>query len=307
MKDMKDKNLIIKFVQEEQKFIIYNNNNLIGIFSIIGIVKYITTDISKNFLKYTEYEQTIDFIEKNFCKLNSNGEITLVSYLESPIMGNIEIMMKIYAELIKIEGNIIQYEINKIENNDEKKNITNRIKELFYLILNHSLKLIVNISDAIKKDETKKSLKISLVKYSVYITNKINSIVYEKINDIKNDYKLLELEINQLNKIKSHNDKKIIAFELQINEQNTKIDKIINYIEIDDMDDLMDLNIDEEIKSNSNNNSSNNSNSNSNSNSNNNSNSSSEKNNGDFFNDSDNNYSENNSNKISIDYLTPTK
>jgi hypothetical protein len=274
-----EKGLTIKFIQKEQKFIVYREENLLGIFTIMGIIKYITNGISKKFLEMVEYEQNIEFIEKFFCKVNENGEVLLSGYLDSPIMGNIEVVMKIYTELIKIENNLIQYEINKLEDINERKNITNKIKDLFYLILNHSLKLIINISDVIKNDKERELLKYSLVKYSIFITNKINDLMCEKINDCKNEYNLLELEFEQMKKIKNYSEKKLSLFEKKISLQESKIDKIIDYIDIDDMDDIINIEENEEEKS-----------------------SDREEY---VFNDSDNDYSENNGKNINIDYLTP--
>lgn len=274
-----EKKISIKFIQKEQKFIVYKEENLLGLFTMLGIIKYITSDISTKFLESVEYNQNKEFIEKYFCKKSDDGKIALSGYLDSPIMGNIEVVMKIYAELIKIENNLIQYEINKLENIEERKNITARIKDLFYLILNHSLKLITNISDVIKNDKEKGELKITLIKYSIFITNKINDLLCEKINDCKDEYNLLELEIDHIKKTKSYTEKKINSFEKIISIQKSQIDKIIEYIEIDDMDDIMNMEDkntfsekDEEIYD---------------------------------FNESDNDFSENDGKNIDINYLTP--
>lgn len=277
-----EKSLSIKFMQKEQKFIVYKEENLLGIFTILGIIKYITSGVSKKFLDKIEYEQNVEFIEKFFCKINDNGEIILSGYLESPIMGNIEVVMKIYTELIKIEDNLIQHEINKLEDINERKNVSNKIKDLFYLILNHSLRLIINISDVIKNEKEKESLKYSLMKYSIFITNKINDLLYEKMNDCKNEYNLLKLEFEQMKNIKKYTEKKLISFEKKISIQESNINKIIDYIDIDDMDDIMSV-IDTDQNENSSDNLENNY----------------------VFNDSDNEYSENNGKHVNINYLTP--
>lgn len=237
---MENKDLNIKFIQKEQKFIIYKKESFMGVFTILGIIKYITSKISQNFLKNIEYQNESIFIEKYFCKLNEE-EIILSSYFESPIMGNFEVIMKIYNEIIKIENTYIQYEIDKIIDKSEKNKILYQIKSLYYLILNHAMKLILNISEVVKSDETKSELKLSLIKYSVFITNKINNIILEKINDSKNEYNLLETEIEQLKKIKSYSEKKINYIESQIEKQDLNIKKILNYIDFDDIDEIMDL------------------------------------------------------------------
>jgi hypothetical protein len=285
---MNNESIIIKFSQRDHNFIIYEKDKLLGVFGIAHIIKYITSKISKDFLKTIEYESSIEIIEKFFCKFDSTDNIVLIGYLDSPLMGNIEIMMKIYSEINKFDQTILQNHIEKLESQIIKNNIVKAIRNLEYLILNHSLKLIVNISDAIKNDNSKNELKITLVKYSIFIINKINYIICDNINDTKTDILVLGAELDQMKKIKSNSENKIKKMGNMINEQNLQIKKIIDYIDIEDVESFNnnELEIDSDEDNSVNN---------------------------DFdqelinggFNDSDYSYTEESNKKANIDYLTP--
>jgi hypothetical protein len=300
---MNGENIIVKLSQKDNNFIIYEKDKLLGIFGIPHIIKYITSKISNDFLKDIEYESSIEIIEKFFCKFDNNDNIILIGYLNSPIMGNIEIMMKIYSEINKFDQTILQTSIEKIESKIIKNKIIKAIRNLEYLILNHSLKLIVNISDAIKNDNSKNELKINLVKYSIFITNKINYIICDNISDTKTDIILLNAELEQMKNIKSGFEKKFKKLENAIERQNLQIQKIINFIDIDtdidintdtDTDTDTDTNTDADIDINIDNLNQNN-----------------DYKNDDLhlinqeFNDSDYSYTEETNKKTSVEYLTP--
>jgi hypothetical protein len=245
--DKKISNYSIKFLSEDHRFIIYRGNKILGGFTISQIIKYLTNNISNIFLNNIEYESSVDLIEKYICKYNNN-KITLVSHLESPLMGNIEIMMKIYHEINYFDVNILTKEIDDAEIDIKIKNmIINNMNELTYLILNQSLKIIVNISDIIKNDTKKLDLKNSLIKYSIFITNKINNLLHEKFIQKIKDYQLIEIELEQLKKLKDNTNKKINNIEFMIEKQNLKIQKIIDFIDLDDIENMIDSGVNREL------------------------------------------------------------
>jgi hypothetical protein len=290
---MNDVNIIVKFSQKDHNFIIYERDKLLGVFGIPHIIKYITSKISKDLLKTIEYESSVEIIEKLFCKFDSNDNLVLIGYLDSPLTGNIEIMMKIYSEINKFDQIVLQNYIESLESQDIKTKIIKAIRNFEYLILNHSLKLIVNISDAIKNNNSKSELKMTLIKYSIFIINKINYIICDNINDTKTDILLLNVELDQMKNIRSNIENKVKKIENTVNEQNFQIKKIINYIDADadDILNLDNLDIDE-----------NDNDSDKNSDSNNNL---ELEQNGVEFNDSDYSYTEESNKKTNIDYLTP--
>jgi len=234
-----NKDINVKYSYEDRKFVFYNGDQLLGNMSIDQIIKYSVSKIDNSFLKLVDHEPSVHVIEKFLYKLNDNNEIILTSYLDSPVTGNLEMMMKIYNEINNFENKILQNEIKKIESKEIRENISEQINELIYLILNHIMMLIVNISDAIKGDETKTELKSTLMKYSIFINNKINYIIKDTISHYIDDYKLLEVELDQMRKIKSSTNEKIKNIEKEIKNQNNQINKIVEYINIDDIDNLI--------------------------------------------------------------------
>lgn len=286
---MSNENIIIKFSQKDNNFIIYEKKNILGVIGIVYIIKYITSLISKDFLNTIEYESSIDLIEKYFCKFDNNGNIFIIGYLESPITSNVEIMMKFYSEINEFKKSSLHNSIEEIKSQIIKNKIEKSIRNLEYLILNHSLKLIVHISNAIKNNNSKNDLKLTLIKYSIFITHKINNIIYTNITETKTDIMILNVEYEQLKNIRSNIDYKIKKIEDIVSNQNLQINKIIDYIDLEN-EDLISSNSD--IKSSGTNSTV------------------SIKNlNNDFvndeFNDSDYSYSEKSNNKVNIDYLTP--
>lgn len=284
---MNDENIMIKFSPKDHTFMIYKQDKFLGLFGISHIIKYITSKISKDFLKTIEYESSIEIIEKFFCKFDKNDNIVLIGYLDSPLMGNIEIIMRFYSEINKFDQTVLQNNIEKLESTDLKNKIIKAIRNLEYLILNHSLKLIVNISDIIKNDNSKNELKTTLIKYSIFIINKINFIICDNISDTKTDILLLNTEFEQMKNIRSNIEKKVKKIEFIIDQQNSQIKKIINYIDIGDINEIDDINniddmdainnVDEDLI---------------------------DEINGDF-NDQDFSYVEEDGDKIDINYLTP--
>lgn len=247
---MENKTLMIKYLQDDNKLIIYDNETLIGSFTIQDIIKYITSNISKIFLKQVDYESTKDVIKKYLCEINEMNVITLKNHLESPIMGNLEIIMKIYNDINKFDIERMQKEIELIDCENSKK-IIKVINNLKYLILNHALKLIVNISNAIKNDETKNQLKKSLIKYSIFISNKINHLIYDEINEVIKNNNNLELQLDKMMKIKEINENKIKNFESVVEHQNVLIKKILDYIDMENKDDIYDMPLNDDLLDNS--------------------------------------------------------
>lgn len=237
---MNSGNIILGYSQKDNNFTIYDNNKLLGVFGVTNIIKYITAQISHTFLSTTEYESFVPVIEKYFCKFdNATNTISIIGHLDSPLTGNIEIMMKIYQDLVKFNQNILPNELIKIEEPAIRNQIIKTIRNFEYSVLNHSLKIIVNISNAIKHNESKKELKMSLVKYSIFIINKINYIVSDNLNETKNDINIINVEFEQMKKFKLDVDNKIKKIENTIYNQNLQIKKISDYIEVDDMEDII--------------------------------------------------------------------
>ena len=234
--------ILVKYNNQEQKFTIYDKNkNLLGSVSIVQFIKYLVFDISKTFLREYDHEAAVNLIEKYFARRDAGtNKITLLSHLESPIMGNLGKVLELYSGIHTFEMSSMKNEFEKTNESKESKEvltaIQNRIKDIVYLVLNHALKLIVNIAEVIKNDSSKNDLKSSLTRYSIIIINKINQLIKESIDTKVYGAKNLEIQIIQFDKIKKETDKKMTAFEETIKFQNEKIKRILDYIDVREND-----------------------------------------------------------------------
>ena len=238
-----DSHLLINFDENIFKFNFYDNRkNFFGSFRIIQFIKYLTYSICPEFLKDIEHTSSVNIIEKYICtksinELDNSVLINLKSNLESNFMGNIDMLIKLYKSINNFVINNFEIEIKKSDcDSDKSRKISKCIKNLIYLILNHSLKLIATISEMIKNDPTKNNIAKTLLQYSVAIMNKITSftkIEFEnKIKEIKN----INDNSIKLEKINEDINNKMTKILESINQQNLKITELtsnINSIKLD--------------------------------------------------------------------------
>lgn len=232
-----NKSLIVEYDYNQCKFTLYGQNkNLIGGFSCTQLIKYLSTTITPNFLSNIDIGTSFAIIETYICKIvNNSGMLTinLKNHIESPFMGNIDMIIKLYRGLHKFEISQLSFEIdNMLKRKQEdirlKKKILGIIKQFIYLLLNHSLKLIVTISDMTKNDITKKELNDSLLKYSVAIVYRLSSFMKDEVENKISEYKNLQNDIVRVANIKMEMYKKISALEKSIDNQNIQLDNILH-------------------------------------------------------------------------------
>jgi hypothetical protein len=147
-----DKNLSLKILKNEHKDsgykIIVNDTD---VFSIADIINYVI-------------DKGNDIIEKYICK-KRNGILILHNYENSPVMGNLKILIHIYNGLREFENNI--------ENKD--RNIYIKFLTAF---LNHILKIILYINENIK--DITEQVKHKLLNYSIMITYQLLQFTKEE-------------------------------------------------------------------------------------------------------------------------------
>ena len=184
--------LMVDFDKSQCKFTLYDKSkNLLGSFSNLQIIKYLTMQIDPSFLQNIDAVTAIPVIETYICKvIKDNGyiKINLLTHLTSPFMGNIEMILKLYQGINNFENTKMNLLLNDM-NNELKKKIIDIIKQFVYLLLNHSLKLIATISDFVKDDQNKKQLKETLLKYSVSFVYKISSFMKNEMENILERYR----------------------------------------------------------------------------------------------------------------------
>jgi len=194
------------------KFIFYDKQKrLIGSFSSVQLIKYITSIFDNSFMQHTDMGNSVPLIETYVCTINQKSyNFELKNHMQSPFMGNIEMILKMYSSINLFEKKHLIDEINmcKIDTKSKTK-ILNIIRQVSYDILNHLLKIINNISDVIKNDKTKTALKNKLLSYSVVITNKITSYVKEEMDYQISKYSDMQNDMMRIGTIRIKMDKKV--------------------------------------------------------------------------------------------------
>jgi hypothetical protein len=176
------------------------NNHLIAEINHESIIKYLISSIDINLL--TNISDQSNIITKyifNIKKDEFETKIILLSYEQSEFMGNIILLINLF-NLTK------QYK----KNNLNLSNYFNIIDDFQFLLLQHILKLIKIISDAIKLEKSNKEFKNNLLDYSIFCINNLNDLTIDKIKNkikdiefIQNNMKRLEnIELQLVNKIK---------------------------------------------------------------------------------------------------------
>lgn len=227
--------IIVDFNNDDYKFIIYDRNkSLIGSFSSLNLIKYATSKITPLFLSYTDNTICAPIIETYVCKVVEDDEsikINLLNQLQSPFMGSLDMVIKLYQGIHELEKKSLDVELSKITDSKIEKKLSAMIKQLTYLLLNYSLKLIATISDSIKEDDTKSELKESLVKYSVAIVYRLNNLMKHEIEDRMKDYSSLQNDLLRMAAVKIEMYKKINELNSSVLSQNKQISDIVSKLD----------------------------------------------------------------------------
>lgn len=230
--------LIVEFIEDNCEFKIYDNNrNFIGKFTNVQLIKYLTSKINSAFLNDISISSCSNVIELYVCniyEIDDNIKINLHDHIKSPFMGNIEMMMKLYKEISIFDNKNLLSELDKLPTHDikERKRITAVIKQFSYLLLNHMLKLIATISDAIKNDYDKKNLKEMLLKYSAAVVYKLSNFMKHEIEIKIDDYKIVQNDLVRLSKIKLEMYKKIDDLQKSVKLQEQQINLLMTHANV---------------------------------------------------------------------------
>jgi len=220
--------IIVDHNIDQMKFTFYDaDKNLLGTFTSLQLLKFINYKYS-SFFQHVEMGVSYDIIKKYILDITYNDDklkILLVSHFNSPFMGNVEMLVKLYNDLTRCEVHV-NSELNKFLSKDGKF-IEYTIKQLYYLLLNHTLKIIASVSDAIKDDESKSNIKETLLKYSVGIVYKITNLIKNEINLKTLEYQTIQDDIIRLGKIKLTINEKMNSLYSIVEIQNKKIDNIL--------------------------------------------------------------------------------
>jgi hypothetical protein len=227
-------NLILVYDENEHKFTFYNSNkSILGSFNFKQIVKYIGRQIEPSFYNFVDSGYSEELIKSMLGEvlidpITGKINIILKSHLESPFMGNLDLLIRLNNSFCNYEHKELLLDISTMQNDKTQYNIKLSIKQFIYLLINHTLKIIAIASEEIQNDNTQEQMKQKLLKYSVALTYRISSFMKEHLDNYNNQYKLLYEQMQKLANIKSTINTKINNLETKINKQNELIFSLIN-------------------------------------------------------------------------------
>ena len=223
-------NLILVYNENENKFTFYNSNkSILGSFNFKQLIKYIGRQVENNFYSNIESGYSEEMI-KSFLgeilvdPITGKIHFNLKSHIDSPFMGNIDLLIKLNNLFYHYEKNELINDLNIIQNEKVQYILKQSIKQFIYLMINHTLKIIAIATE----DNVEQSMKEKLLKYSVALTYRINSFMKEHLENYNKQYKSLYNNLEKITKMKKVLNNKIDLLETKINKQNELIFSAIN-------------------------------------------------------------------------------
>ena len=223
-------NLILVYNDTECKFTFYNaNKSILGSFNFKQLVKYIGRQIDSTFYSNIESGYSEEII-KSFLgeilvdPITGKIHFNLKTHIDSPFMGNIDLLIKLNNLFYSYEKNDLINDLNSIQNEKIQYTLKLSLKQFIYLMINHTLKIIAIATD----DNVEQSMKEKLLKYSVALTYRINSFMKEHLENYNKQYKSLYNNLEKITKMKKILNTKIDTLEHKINKQNELIFSVIN-------------------------------------------------------------------------------
>ena len=205
-KDIKNMNkeidYIIRYNSKEKDYLLNTpENNPIGSFNLFQLVKFIGNQISPNFMKDIDMMKSNVIIEKYVVKYEKN--IILISYLDSPFMRDINVLIAMCNDLCIYEKKYMSDYLKNEEDPQIRTSLYNILEDFIYMFYNHTLSIIsFIISNTGKYTSTNNvgmvigntCINIDLLKFSSMLTHKITKHALETLN--KQTIYLAELKTN---------------------------------------------------------------------------------------------------------------
>ena len=197
-----DSKIIVETDFTNKTFTFYDSNkNLLGSFNIYEFIKFITSNASNNFLITVSSTTVKPLIEKYICNLSYTDtskkyNINMLNWLDSPFMGNIDTLVKLYLLINTFEKKELQYELTKL-NEQERINVSDIYNDLLYNLISHILK-VISILNGKLIDSSK--IKGELLQYSISMVHRLSRIIK---NDLEKKHNNIEILKQNLEHIKS--------------------------------------------------------------------------------------------------------
>lgn len=211
-----------EYMESIKKLIFFNNNNIIhGEFTIYQFIKYLIMNIDTHnkFLKHASvfnHHNIISFMENNICITTLNTSSNLcIKLLSTSIMENIDFLFAFNNIIYSYKTNELLNDLENIEDVLQGKIIV-VFDQFLYLLINHTLKIILAYSIKNKKNEQYDKISSLLIyrmsklvhnQLSTHIQMNIQITKYlNMIREIHDDFsKKISIELGQKKKKKCVN------------------------------------------------------------------------------------------------------
>lgn len=224
--------IMVSHDKKEKKFIFYDKKNiLIGYFTINQLFKYIGSSKYPQFMSSIDMNTAIDIIE-TFIGSIKDDHFVVRNHIESPFMGNIEMLIKLNNSVGEFERSELEKYLSDISDNKLKLSVKQFIKQFIYILLNYTLRIISSISEQIKNDQNRKQVKQSLLNYSCKITMQVANYIKEHLDIQANYLDDLQKNLQTITSVKIALNNKLDKLTGIIDSQNSNINLLINKIDI---------------------------------------------------------------------------
>lgn len=202
------------------------DNNILGSFNVLQLFKLLNNECDSYLLDVNIGTSDI-IIKKYLYNPDDDKENTceLISHLESPFTGNIDLLVKLYSDITKIEDKINEEILTK--SHDIAQSIKDKNNKFIYNILIRILKLSNTLTEQYKHDKSKREL---LIRYSVGAAYKLTVMTQDDIQIKKLQYETIQTDIDKLKKIQESINSKIDTLKQNIDAENANIDLLIKQL-----------------------------------------------------------------------------
>ncbi|VBB18372.1 hypothetical protein YASMINEVIRUS_835 [Yasminevirus sp. GU-2018] len=226
--------IIVETLHAQKKFVFYDRNkNFLGGFSVYDFVKYVTSNVSVNFLAGVDGDSVKPIIEKYICNVkkvetpSKRYIINMLSYLESPFMGNIETLIKFYTFVHEFETSMLEDELTKIPK-QESVAVVDIFNNMLYTLLNHILKIIAILTNKLEwSDPNSAKIRSTLLNYSVAIVYRLSKFVRDDTTKKMDELNVLNQDLLRIEGIRTSVNTKIENVQKAIDKQSTEIDIVL--------------------------------------------------------------------------------
>ncbi len=225
--------IIVEHNKEKNEFVLKDaNKQLIGSFYVLQIFKYINEDID-NYLVGTNIGTAKELINKYIYSKEKDPEqkYDLISYLDSPFTGNIDLIAQLYSDIIKLEDDLNKELLDKKIEIAEK--IKNRNNKFIYNLLTRIIKLSNTLVDQINSnpEQHNKTVKDNLIRYSAGSVYKISQMIKDDITIKSLQLKNVKEDLSKLIKIQESMSTKMDGLQQTIDTQTAQINTLIQQLE----------------------------------------------------------------------------